>query len=529
MALGACRQLVSRPGNTVRFDTLAIHRQPELFTQREYDLIIVGGGIYGVMLALESVFRGLRPLLLEQDDFGGATSFNSLRIVHGGLRYLQKLDLKRHFESVNERRWFLANFPDLVRPLPCLMPLYGQGVKRKSIFRAALLINDVLSINRNNGVVADRVLPGGRVVNKAETLSLFPGVNQDRLQGAAIWHDAAVPDSQRAVIESLRWAAHYGADALNYSRVVTLSTRANRVRGVVSEDRESGNESLFRAPVVINAAGPWSQDIAGRFGSHSADWFWPSLAWNVLTDKPALSDHALAITPARNGGPTYFLHPWKGRLFIGTGHSAWDGPLDDPAPSSEQIQEMIDDVSGSIPELELGTENIERVFAGLLPATGPSTGDISTKPSYVDHSQSGGPAGLISVCGVKFTTARRVAANTLDRVFGKSPATGGSKHPRPDADVPWQYAHADARDAVAGPTCIDGIRRIIAEESAMNLRDVVFRRTDLWEKPEIASVLAPRIADCFEWSDEKKDSELADLAMALAGPGAQESSLIAQR
>lgn len=500
---------------------MAIHRQPESLSQRDYDLIIIGGGIYGVMLALESVFRGLRPLLLEQNDFGGATSFNSLRIVHGGLRYLQKLDLKRHFESVQERRWFLANFPDLVCPLPCLMPLYGQGVRRKSIFRAALLVNDVLSINRNNGVVADRVLPGGRVVNKAETLSLFPGVDQERLQGAAIWHDAAVPDSQRAVIESLRWAAQYGADALNYTRVVSLSTTVGRVCGVIAEDMESGREIAFRAPVVINAAGPWSQDIAGRFGSKSDHWFWPSLAWNVLTDKPALSEHALAITPARAGGPTYFLHPWKGRLFIGTGHSAWDGPLDDPTPSSEQIQVMIDDICCSIPDLDLGAENIERIFTGLLPATGPGSGDISTKPSFVDHSQSGGPAGFFSICGVKFTTARRVAANALDRVFGKSPATGGSSHPRPDAEALWQCSHVDESEAAAGQTCIDGIRRIVAEESPMNLRDVVFRRTDLWEKPRMASVLAPRIADCFDWSDERKESELVELASALARPGSQ--------
>lgn len=468
------------------------------------------------MLALESVFRGLRPLLLEQGDFGGATSFNSLRIVHGGLRYLQKLDLKRHFESVQERRWFLESFPDLVRPLPCLMPLYGQGVRRKSVFRAALLMNDVLSFNRNSGVAADRALPGGRVVNKAETVSLFPGVDQRSLQGAAIWHDAAVPDSQRAVMESLHWAAQYGADAVNYMRVNALSTKSNRVCGVVAEDRESGSENSFRAPVVINAAGPWSQEIAGQIGGKSADWFWPSLAWNVLTDKPALSQYALAITPARDGGPTYFLHPWKGRLFIGTGHSAWDGPLDNPTPSSEQIQVMVDDISCSIPDLELGTGNIERIFAGLLPAARPRSGDISTKPSFVDHSKSGGPAGFISICGVKFTTARRVAADTLDRVFGRPRATGDSERRRPDAEALWQCGHVDFSDDNTARRYLDGIGQLIADESAMNTRDVVFRRTDLWERPELALELAPRISDFFAWPAHRKELELELLARELA-------------
>lgn len=494
---------------------MAIHRQPELFSQRDYDLIVVGGGIYGVMLALEAVFRGLRPLLLEQNDFGGATSFNSLRIVHGGLRYLQKLDLKRHFESVQERRWFLANFPDLVSPLPCLMPLYGQGVRRKSVFRAALLINDVLSINRNHGVAANRMLPGGRVVNKAETVSLFPEVDQRRLQGAAIWHDAALPDSQRAVMESLHWAAQYGADVLNYTRVNALSTRANSVCGVVAEDRESGSEISFRAPVVINAAGPWSQEIAGQIGGRSADWFWPSLAWNVLTNKPAVSQYALAITAARDGGQTYFLHPWKGRLFIGTGHSAWEGPLDNPTPSSEQIQVMVDDISCSIPDLELGTENIERIFAGLLPAAGPRSAEISSKPSFVDHSKSGGPAGFISICGVKFTTARLVAATTLDKVFGKKRVAGSIVCPRPDAAEAWKSGRVDFSDDDTARRYLDGIGQLIADELAMNIRDVVFRRTDLWERPELALHLAPRIGDFFKWPANRKAMELEFLEREL--------------
>jgi glycerol-3-phosphate dehydrogenase len=166
---------------------MAMERQIHLYSERDYDLIIVGGGIYGAMLALESVFRGLKPLLLEKSDFGAATSFNSLRIVHGGLRYLQTLDLLRHFESVRERRWFLKNFPDHVRPLPCLMPLYNKGIKRKTVFRAALLINDALSMRRNSGVMPERKLLNGKIIDRAEVVSAFPGVDEKGLKGAAVW------------------------------------------------------------------------------------------------------------------------------------------------------------------------------------------------------------------------------------------------------------------------------------------------------------------------------------------------------
>ena len=114
-----------------------------------YDLIVVGGGIYGAFLTLDAAHRGLRTLLLEKEDFGGQTSFNTLRIVHGGLRYLQSLDLHRFRESVRERTWFLRHLPDLVEPLACLMPLYGNGLKRPIVLRAALTLNDLLSASRN--------------------------------------------------------------------------------------------------------------------------------------------------------------------------------------------------------------------------------------------------------------------------------------------------------------------------------------------------------------------------------------------
>lgn len=126
--------------------------------------------MYGVALAMEASKRGLKNVVIEKKDFGWATTYNHLRTLHGGLRYLQNLDLPRFFESVRERHWFLRNFPGLVRPLPCLMPLYGQGVYRPSVFRAALALNDLLSWRRNQGVAAGQRLPAGTVLNSASVV-----------------------------------------------------------------------------------------------------------------------------------------------------------------------------------------------------------------------------------------------------------------------------------------------------------------------------------------------------------------------
>ena len=161
----------------------AINRQPRLAAEKEYDLIIIGGGIYGVSLAMQASAMGLTNLLVERKDFGWGTTYNHLRTIHGGLRYLQNLDLPRFFESVSERRWFLENFPGLAKPLPCLMPLYGNGPYRPSVFRVALAANDILSFNRNKGVARGQELPAGKVLSPKETCSLFPLVDQQGLLG----------------------------------------------------------------------------------------------------------------------------------------------------------------------------------------------------------------------------------------------------------------------------------------------------------------------------------------------------------
>ena len=150
----------------------------------KYDLIIIGGGIYGVMLALEAGQRHKRALLLEKEDFGGATSLNHLRTIHGGLRYLQSLDLPRFFESVRERRWFLTNFPALVQVLPCLMPLYGRGLKRPSIMRAALLLERFFGVDPQYAAsAAQRRLPPGRLVSRRLHRQGFPSGRSSRLAG----------------------------------------------------------------------------------------------------------------------------------------------------------------------------------------------------------------------------------------------------------------------------------------------------------------------------------------------------------
>ena len=346
-----------------------IARDPEGASRDRYDLIIIGGGIHGAMLLLEAGQRGLRSLLVERGDFGGETSFQSLRIVHGGLRYLQALDLPRFFESVRERRWFLRTFPELVTPLPCLMPLYGEGLRRRGVLGAALCANDLLSLHRNRGVGLDRRLPAGRLISAAEVRSRFPDVDGSGLQGAALWYDAHMPDSQRLLMETLRWACALGGRALNYVEAQELCAAGRGVSGISAIDTETGLDHRYHASVVVNATGPWGRGLAARFDRDAPELFRPSLAWNVWFARPAPSDCALALTARdKKAARTYFLHPWKGRLLAGTGHGPWRGEVEQPRPSEAQLDEFIADLNAAVPGWSLRRAEVVRVFAGLLPA-----------------------------------------------------------------------------------------------------------------------------------------------------------------
>jgi glycerol-3-phosphate dehydrogenase len=496
-----------------------ILRDPTAAARENYDLIVIGGGIYGAMLSMESSRRGLRSLLIERDDFGGATSFNSLRIIHGGIRYLQSLDLKRFLQFVRERRWFVQNFPDLVRPLPCIMPLYGNGLRRPLVFRLVLNLNDFLSLNRNRDSSPNQEFPHSHVINEEQTKDIFPAVDTKSLQGGAVWYDACVPDSQRLIIEILRWACKQGATVLNYAEATELLRNSTGVGGVVAIDRETGVSHEYRADVVINAAGPWCRDIANRFDRDEPELFRSSLAWNVFLNRKALSDYAVAVAPKRPNGRTYFILPWKGRMLAGTGHAPWHGAPDRPMPSSEQLQEFLNDLNLAVPKLGLDQTDILHVFAGLLPVERDGSIDLASREVILNHAHRGGPQGLYSVSGVKFTTSRRVAEKTLKRIFPekinrKNIGSLRLEHfqntvrSREAVDFGWD-PHPELK------IWKQNFLQIIREESVQHLDDLILRRTTLWENPPRALELSQMICELFGWKSSQKSKELQRLKHAL--------------
>lgn len=487
----------------------SIAREPSRASEGIHDLIVIGGGIYGIMLAHEASRCGLSAIVLERDDFGQHTSFNSLRIIHGGLRYLQSLDIHRFRESVAERAWFLENFPDFVDPIPCLMPLYGNGLKRPSIFRVALLLNNLLSYDRNRGKLPDKQIPYGRILDAEETLRLSPAVDPDGLKGSAVWYDAFMEDSQCLVIEILRRACSMGAVALNYMDVTDLRVENGEVTGVTAVDRENGRLHEVKGRRVVNAAGPWSREMAKRFHRDMPTLFTPSLAWNVLLDHIPLGDHALAAMPRRRGGQTFFLVPWKGAVLAGTGHapcSAYDSKP--PRVAKEHLEQFIRGLNEALPACRLSLKNIIHVFSGYLPVTEIGGTRLTHRETIVDHATEGGPKGLYSVSGIKFTTARRVAEKTLASMFSGRDfkRLAGEPHARESHRLKRELVgttESETDPASIVDTWKCKVQEWVKDEAARHVDDLVIRRLPIAMSPDRAVRLSSMVCRCLNWNESQ--------------------------
>jgi glycerol-3-phosphate dehydrogenase len=462
-------------------DAVRIPRRPAESAARRYDLVVIGGGIYGIALTFEAARRGYRAVLLERGDFGGGTSWSSLRIIHGGLRYLQMMDLRRFRESVAERRWFLRHFPDLVRPLPCLMPLYGHGLKRPGFLRLALAGNDLLALDRNRDLDPRVRLPRGRVLSAHETSQLFPQARRHGLRGGALWYDAVMLSSERVLMDLLSWACRCGATALNYIEVERIVIEDGRSAGVEARDRVTDSLHRFQAPRVVNATGPRVRLLARQSDRDLPTLFRPTLAFNLLVDRPPLAEVAVAVQPPQRGAQVYFLLPWKGRVLAGTCYAGLPDDTLEPKVAESQVKLFLDELNAAVPGLDLAPGEVIHIYAGLLPGGQAGTAELATHAVVHDHGRHGGPQGLYSISGVKFTTARGVAEDTLRAIFGRQlrPASSAPARPRPLMDFAGQTllsagtpcgSEASEREALA--------RRIIREEAVVRPEDLLLRRLD---------------------------------------------------
>jgi glycerol-3-phosphate dehydrogenase len=528
--------------------------------EHEFDLVVIGAGVYGAATAWDASLRGLSVALIDKSDFGSGTSFNNLKTIHGGLRYLQHADFKRMRESVRERGILMRIAPHLVHPLPFLVPTYRGSLSRsRTAMRAALWLNDLVSWDRNRGADPQKHLPAGEALSRAECLERAPGIDPRNLTGAVLWYDAQMHNSDRMTLSLVMSAAEQGAVVANFVEATELLRTGGSVVGVRARDVVSGEDALeIRAKLVVNASGPWLDALTGC----EPKLFHFSKALNLVTRRIA-SDIAIGVTSRRphrdrdaildkilntEGGRFLCLIPWRDVTLVGTAHAPYTGTPDGLEATEEDIRDLLDDVNEAYPDAKLAREDVRLVHRGLLPMvseTGNGTGITLVKSYALDTRV----PGLLSILGVKYTTARDVAEKAVDRamtLIGKNhvpsrsaetPVVGGDIERFDEflaearGDVPREvlrhlvYTYGsrypeilkgDPEPVVAGSVVVAAeIRHAVRDEMAIDLASVVLRRTELGTAGHPGRAVVDACADIIQselgWSEQKKATEIETL------------------
>lgn len=542
--------------------------------ENQYDLVIVGGGIHGAVLTLAAAKAGYRVALLEKDDFGHSTSANSLKIIHGGIRYLQHGDFKRMRESIASRRSMMAFAPHLVKPLACLMPTYGHGIKGREMMRLAFAVYDLVAFDRNRAIPPENRLPGGTAISAEEVKWVVPGIKENGLTGGAIWYDAIAGNTERLVLEYVLEAARYGADVANYAEVTAVEKDGARVSGVLVRDMSTDRTIRVKSRAVVNAAGPWLERLAGDRLPRAGNW---ATAINVVVKKRLFRKYAVGLEGytdftdrdalIKRGKRLFFFVPWQENYtMIGTTYKPYRGAVDDFSLQRQDIQEVIDDINKIYPAAGLTMGDVTFCHGGLLPMTEADENQadsvqLDKSSQIIADSSAHGTNGLFSIKGVKYTTAPDIAEKMVKLLQDENhlgPRTPGSytaaspqrlDHGPMIKQLGREYTeikaylerHYGARwravfavlvqngGAKNGgsywlseepPLLAAEVLYFIHEEMASTLADVVFRRSSLGsaECPDTSTLalLADFMGRELSWTGEERERQIAGVLQVFA-------------
>ena len=429
-----------------------------------YDVLVVGGGIVGACVARDAARRGLRVALIERQDFGGGISWNSLKIVHGGLRSLQRLDIRQARAFVSERRAWLRVAPHLVEPFAFVVPTRGAGSESPMLMRAAVALNDLVSRDRNDGVLPSRRIPNGRTLSRAELRALAPALAEDH-RGGALFHDAQLYSSERLVYAVLDDAERAGARIASYAEAVAPLQVNGSLAGVVAEDRLTGERCDIRAAMIVNAAGAGAAGVADVLtGRQGAARPMSGIALNLMLAGDGLTAGFTLVAKAGGGARRLFVVPWRGRTLVGTAHYACARAPQSEAELEPYVERFVREVASAWPSRSLTRESVLLVYWGMQPLPPGSEGASAHGPpehEIVDHARVGVPQ-LLTAVGPKLTMARAIAEQLIDVVAARLERQTA---PCDTASVPLHSAPADDIPAV--------IARAIAEHRTLMPEDVI--------------------------------------------------------
>jgi glycerol-3-phosphate dehydrogenase len=394
-------------------DTAAFDRDDSLrrLSETSFDVVIIGGGITGVGCALDAASRGLRTALIERDDFSSGTSSKSSKLVHGGLRYLQQGEIRLVYEALHERQRLRRNAPHLVKVLPFLIPIFSsKGVVSKKLARAmgsAMWMYDFTG--------GARIGKLHKRVSKAEALAHFPTLPEHRLMPSYLYYDARADDSRLCITVARTAALQFGATVVNGASVTGLrKNAAGRVCGVTV--RADGRDIEVETASVVNAAGVWADDVMALDEPERRRTIRPAKGIHITVPWHKVRNDIAAVIPVPGDKRSVFVVPWGEFTFIGTTDTDYDGGIDDPQCTAEDIEYLLRAINGSV-TTDITVNDIVGTWAGLRPLVADPDASGRTADLSRRHKVSESQSGIVTITGGKLTTYREMAADTIDEIL----------------------------------------------------------------------------------------------------------------
>ena len=502
-----------------------------------FDLLVVGGGITGAGVALDAASRGLSVALVDKGDLASGTSSKSSKLVHGGLRYLQQGEIGLVYQALLERQRLLRNAPHLVSGLPFVLPILTKGgLVDRRIARAlglALWQYDLTGGAR---------LGWHRRLDADAVHGLFPGLRSGAIASGYRYWDAWADDARLTLTLARTAAIDHGAAVATYTAITGVARHDGRV--VEATVEADGRTIEVACDAVVNACGVWAEGVQGITGVADAFDIRPAKGVHLSVPFERLPVEAAFVLPVRGDRRSIFVLPWPdGHTYIGTTDTDFDGPLDDPTCTADDITYLLGAVN-ALTDAELSAGDVTGAWAGLRPLV--ATGDAArTADLSRHHVVLSDPSGVVTVTGGKLTTYRRMAQDTVDAVLKlrgrfrrcrtrrlrlRGAGGGGTGDPHLDGRYGDEAAQVRAlveEDSTLGEPLVPGLAYLRAEavhavrhEMATTLDDVLSRRTRARLEDRAATLAAaPAVADLMAaeagWSDERRDGEVATLRASI--------------
>ncbi len=515
----------------------------------DYDVVVVGGGMAGAGVARDLALRGLAVVLVDKGDFASATTSRSSKLIHGGLRYLELFDFGLVRESLRERETLRRLAPHVVRPLPFLVPVYDRSSRSLVKVRIGLKLYDWLTPGRDREHY--------RVLRPIDALSLEPAIAAQGLRGVGYYFDDLLLSPERLCLENILSACRHGARAFNYAEVEEVLRRPKGdIAGVRVRDLLSGRVVTLRAPVVVNATGPWVDELRAQAGITERGGRIVRRTKGIHCLLPRMTERA--IYHSTRDDRMIFVIPWREFSLVGTTDSDFDGDLDRLHATREEVDYLLGEVRGALTDPRLTAEAVQYTYAGVRPLSfdeGQRASDVSRAHRIVSEAR----GRFLSITGTKLTCFRSLAqelGNQVVRTLGRGGASrtarltldgadddAGAVEARTWLDVSAEaatsglpratletlvttYGRAYSRILELAGKVTGGAERlcprnpdIVAElytavhdEMAVSLQDVLLRRTGIGTSAcqglDCAETIGERMGQLLGWSRRRLDAEL---------------------